>query len=367
MVRPIDPLSVMRRRDSVHGAKIRITADKDDSAEPQLEVRSAVPMGKTDGMKRFSVDETGQVQLFDASGNQLFKLNNAGNVEQQLRVVKTDPTDLTPLLYLADSAGNIRALFDHNGYPGGRRASFNEEWLGPNSTAVSGNPVSTSQAVGAMAQYGLSRWGFNSTSSGQFWADVSFNNFNFYSAPAASAYLDPTTTNAGKAELYTNSILQPQTFLTLVMEWEMGISVVGANSQTIVAGLFTTSSITGATQGLFFKKASTDTNWQAHAGNGGGNANTDMTVAPVAYTLQRFRLEYHGSASPIGVAAGSAVAKFWVNETLKSVTANLPPAGATSLRFGFGILNSAGLGGLQPMVVGPFSATWNRMLTPPAL
>lgn len=268
----------------------------------------------------------------------------------------------TPQAQWKDSAGNVRYLIDHNGYPAGRRTEFREGWFGgafnyATAGIVPGLPLW--QVYAANAPTGFS--------TGPIFGGISY--------PSSMAQIDPAQANAGKLAISTGAGLVLQTYSAFIMEWEAALNTVGANNQTFFVGIgaeATGSDPMVATSALAFRKTSAQTNWQAYTGSGTAQTSTDTGVAPVANTLQRFRIAYYGSATPIGIAQGSAVALFWINEALvAAVTATLPTAGGTAARdelcFGLGALNTAGLGAAQPMVVSPLYATWNRALSLAAL
>lgn len=96
----------------------------------------------------------------------------------------------------------------------------------------------------------------------------------------------------------------------------------------------------------------TDTSLHCLAGDGGGNSdNQDSGVVPVAvaatsgYTAMR--LEYFGISTPVGVAAGSAVARFYVDGVLvQTLTGTAVPSGGSGLA-PFAHVRYDGAGGVQ--------------------
>jgi hypothetical protein len=250
----------------------------------------------------------------------------------------------------------LRALFDHNGYPAGRRSEFRENWA---------QTVTNLTANGLIAS--LPNWSL--TASGSPTGLSTAVNFSGFAAlPAAHAQLDPGTANNNRLSIGTGQLLYSDSYISLTCEWEAALTSGGANNQAILMGLASGNNILGGGSGLYIQKGSTDTNWivQTLAG-GASNANTG--IPPVAGALQRFRIEYHGSATPIGIANGNvAVAIFFVNETPTLINTNVPSGvNSTSFNLSFGVLNQAGLGGAQPIIISPVLVTWNRQLSIAAL
>lgn len=86
---------------------------------------------------------------------------------------------------------------------------------------------------------------------------------------------------------------------------------------------------------LMLRKLSGDTNWQFLVGTGSAGSTTDTGVPPVVNTAQFFRLEFHGAATPLGVAnSGAAVARAYIDGTLvATITSNVPTGGGLGLVF----------------------------------
>jgi hypothetical protein len=80
----------------------------------------------------------------------------------------------------------------------------------------------------------------------------------------------------------------------------------------------------------YFEITSANTNWQAVTVAAGVSTKTDTGIAPVANTAQRFRAEYHGSASPYG----AATVLFFINDTLVATnTTNVPVSQVLGISF----------------------------------
>jgi hypothetical protein len=218
----------------------------------------------------------------------------------------------TPLAQWRDAGGNGRALVDHNGYFGGRRFEFREDWI-----ASIGTVSATATPV-----VNLQRWSA-SISSGATLAIAEPT-----VAPSPSTLAIPTaslTTTATSGSTVTlnsaNRIVVVQSYSSIVWECDVYItSVLGTwafqcglnfNNNDYVLLTFGSSSPTVLCQARAATFAAPD-------------VNSLVTVASLVGTLARLRLEIHGASSPYGTPAR---AFYFINDALVgSIASNISTA-----------------------------------------
>jgi hypothetical protein len=154
--------------------------------------------------------------------------------------------------------------------------------------------------------------------------------------------------------------------IALEMEWRSYLTAVGANELNVFLGFHSAPDESAnadahATHALLtFRKLSADTNWQARAGNASAGATTDTGVAPVANTWQRFKIRYYGLDTPTGIAAGGALARWYIDDVLvaEHITTAVP-AGAQDLGWVLRFNSTAtGPAADSDLVVGPVRLRW---------
>lgn len=265
----------------------------------------------------------------------------------------TPPVGDTPQARFYDTAGNLRWLVDHNGFPMGRRSEVREEWIHNIGTvAATATPIVPMQ-----------RWSTTFTGAGGALT---------LTAPSSSYPANaPTIITTGGAcgiFLYTAAPLihTGNTFLSTVVEWEAGSPTnvsSGTHSETIWMGLTDNPAAPASSNNYcWFSCTNGQVNWQCANANGGAVTTVDSTVSESVFTSpgQRMRIELHGSASPY---AGKA--RFFINEALVQTSAtNLPASAALSFMVG-----SSGAASSVPVTlrIGPVLATWPRQLSLAAL
>jgi hypothetical protein len=300
--------------------------------------------------------------------------------------VNPTATEFGPTLRFLDASGNVRGLFDHNGYPTGRRTELREEWVGGTSTS----------AVNIASITSINCW----TGGGVSWAGGS-NHTNVITAGNAqivhtaassdatlgSGYLDllnDTHNGAGDCSWVTSVF--PVVYITdnivLVAEWEAYTSFSAGINEIVSVGFFSnaglgsnlpanTTSSSGARGWAIFQSdnRSAAGAWSSRFGNDLASVDTASGLSPVANTYNRFRIELHGKSTALGVALGatSVVGVFYINETqvYRNFVASNFPAG--SLFFAWSIYNWAGVASQQTMRMGPILITYSRMLSVPNL
>lgn len=185
------------------------------------------------------------------------------------------------------------------------------------------------------------------------------------SEPSIYMYLD----NESGTDLYLVNDLDN---VSVSMEWMVYLSEFGGDHDVFMglhgapfAHAGTNFDDATANDFVMFRykpQTSGDTTWRAVSGDNTTLTNTDTTVAPVADTWQTFRIEYHGSATPRGIANSNIpVAEFWIDGVTRAThTANLPTGGV-----GLGPLighEGSGTPANLDMGVGPVWFRWAPVL-----
>lgn len=211
------------------------------------------------------------------------------------------------------SGGKVQSTIDHNGFAGGQVIQVASNWdvtgVAIGTAFDSGRWNTFQSGTGNSLGIGTALLGNVVAIGGVQW----HGRYLALQLPATSGnYLNMQTTSA-PADF-------GDTTLSFVIEWTAGTGTSPTNL-TYIMGLGEGS--TGSAPSTYgyrawFKKATTDTNWQLqYQFNGGTLLSTDSGVAGfLSGGLGRFRIEMHGSATPLGIAAGHGVAMFFINEVL---------------------------------------------------
>lgn len=263
-------------------------------------------------------------------------------------VMKGDGVDATsaPQMQWVDQDDRTRMFVSPSGLPGGRffRESVNFAPIGASvGTGVSDQPVA-----------GVKMSGTTGTSVG---ADV-------VEASAGSAFrpvsavrlrvLDAATTQGVRVHTGgtgTQAIVGGDLDDQLIeMEWDAYMTAVGSSGVDVLMGLNNDPDSVAIDNevnnpSFVFRKRESDTNWQASVGDSIGTTVVDTGVPPVADTLQRFRMEYHGVNTPVGVDNASATVRWFIDGTKVAETAdgNVPTAAQSN--FGIQLFTLAANGG----------------------
>jgi hypothetical protein len=228
----------------------------------------------------------------------------------------TSATGVTPLVKYRNAAGNFRTGIDHTGYPTGHIYTLNEFW------PISLSSINTPQNITSTGTWGLAV--------GNSAGNNSINTQNGSAVYPSQSIQITVGTNASDSVNLNHAGIFHTTFTESVFEFDLYLNVVGANNVTLDVGLTLNSLFNGANHGYYFEKTSANTNWQAVTVAAGVSTKTDTGIAPVANTAQRFRAEYHGSASPYG----AATVLFFINDTLVATnTTNVPVSQVLGISF----------------------------------
>lgn len=239
---------------------------------------------------------------------------------------RTSLTDSTPVLAFTDPAGNVRSYFDSSGLLMGEAIYHQWSWTNSFTPASTANDVieGTNDMLRGTTDANCSIATGNTTS-----PDLNF-------APLELTVDDAATTEA--VRLFPVWEWNDLANLEASCEFRMHMDAIGANGVDVQMGFHSASSsataIDPTTQEYaMFSKESTDTNWRARvassAAETGGTDNIDTTVPPIASTYQTFKVEYHGESTPVGVDAGFAVARFFIDgaEVAEIAHARVPNGG----------------------------------------
>lgn len=252
-----------------------------------------------------------------------------------------------------DSAGNIRHLIDHNGFPMGRRSEITQEWWASDSDGAPASIASVPLALDG----GAAGWVIDGDADGDWTNDTD--------ATIASRKIGIVTSGTNAKKNY----IRPRSFafktaanVVFVAEWEHYTDALGVTAATKVMGLFDSFTDPSASTNKLIFKAAASAHWFCYT----NSANADSGFAVTSAGWQKVRLEYHGAATALGVINGGPVALFFINDGLVSIqTAGVVAAGV-GLTLGFGHESTSANAGYS-FWVSPVRMTWNRFLSLPSL
>jgi hypothetical protein len=228
----------------------------------------------------------------------------------------TSATGVTPIVQYRNAAGNFRTGIDHTGYPTGHILTFSEFWPVSLSTTNSSTSFASNGtwtlAVGNAA-------GSNAINTQTGSATYPINSIQVTVGTNASDQV-----NVNHLGSYHSASTES------VCEFDLFMDTIGANNVTLDIGMTLFTLFNGSNHGYYFEKTSANTNWQAVTISAGTSTKTDTGVPPVSNTPQRFRMEYHGSASPYG----AATVLFFINDVLVATsTTNVTVNQSLSISF----------------------------------
>lgn len=243
---------------------------------------------------------------------------------------------LTPPLVLTDTGSASRSFFSRNGYLMSRVSERIEDW----SCIIATNPVAAAELVGTPL-----RAAWNGTVALFTNTYAAFTN-NCWNGPGAEFSIGTTNANAlciGTANALGPDPTNAAANFVSELQWSWSMSAVGANNQLVNAGFYNFASSLPVADAVMFRKDSTDTNWQCVLRAGSADTVVNSGVAPSANQGQRFKIELHGKASPLGTLATAAVALFFIDDQLvAAMTTGMP---VNFLGVAFGVQNTALSGG----------------------
>lgn len=265
-------------------------------------------------------------------------------------------------LVITDSNNVVRAGYDAMGLPIGASYNYTETWPEYFNRATQGNANA--------------RWKILAPVLGNVIAPTAQRTGpNNAVVPYTNAYLDIGTKATDNASWWLvfgqTGGADPQILFTenadplaygFAMEWVFNLAVAGTNHVTVDMGLDDVANADGApyvTNGQYLQfRLASNGNLFAVSGTGAAETATDTTIKPAVNTNHRLRIEYFGSASPVGAKK----ARYYVDGVLRAThTGAALPAGA-SLRPVFGGFQTGPKVGFTSEVVQVSPVRWGLVL-----
>jgi hypothetical protein len=223
----------------------------------------------------------------------------------------------TPLASWKDAAGRNRSLISHNGFAGGQ--VIQDATLWNNNVNDGGKWQNFQNGTGNTAAV--------ATASVQFGLGASWHGRYLNLAVPAT----PSTNWVNAQTVYPVADFG-DTSLVFELEWMAG-TFFGSGGITSIMGLgFGTTTVAPTAWGYrgWFKAGPGDANWQLQYQYNGGTLNTVDSGIPymAGGAASRFKIEWHGSATPTGIAFGSGVVLYFIDGKLagaRAVSAGTQP------------------------------------------
>jgi hypothetical protein len=298
--------------------------------------------------------------LYSASKSIIgLKIDGVGNLAgpaspAQLDVRQSVLSDAAIGLF-RDQLGNVRTVFDHNGYPAGRRSEYRENW---------DFVASVSSAITLGSFFG--RWNCSNTAAGRNTIQTSPSGGTGYGGGAVLQMLFNAAVSSDRSIVYGQyPWIGPQTYTSLVMEFECSIGVAPANTN-IFFGLTDMNNGAGTAPansspwiGLA-GRSSIAPNWQMIHGDGTTLVYTDLgiAIAPTISTFIRVRIELHGTGSPFGACARLFFNDVQVGGNMTTAIPTFANLGGVGLTPQFGMVASGASN--ANATVGAVYLTYNR-------
>lgn len=282
-----------------------------------------------DNLPAISAQDMNDLQKY-VSGDYSQTISKVGTVIDGVGNNSYVQTTKSPLLIAGPSSGP-RWWIERNGYPAGHFVQYVEDWGWAQGASLNSNQTPINGTLGVNTRWGV-----------QFGNAAGSNVLGYSGNPSASYPLPTMNLTPGtNASDYVRLIMGQTgnifsaTYVDAVLEFDFMMSNAASGNNVnfqlgfvfgnVTAGLFNASN-----SGMWFQKLSADTNWSVQTANASSFTNPSTGVAPVASTMQRFRVEYHGSATRFG----AATVVFFINETLVNTVTTTVPA-ATTLGISF--------------------------------
>lgn len=245
-------------------------------------------------------------------------------------------TDNTPVLATTDRAGRERHYLGPEGYWMGPAIQETHRW-GPVdvaatvSTGGSVSPLGMKAVVDANTSISIISGLSGSVTSGE-------PSLSLAATTLASNQRAMVLSEYGGGTPGGNQPVSDLDNNVVVMEHRSYVSSATLTGIEYYSGIHNFASFGATTLALatnrfaYFLGATGSANWRCYVANGSSTSNVDSGVAIVADQMYTFLLELHGANSPVGVDAGGAVARFFIDgaEVAEITTANVP-SGLSSL------------------------------------
>ncbi len=263
---------------------------------------------------------------------------------------------LQPQLVHLDSAGNVRGVVDHNGYPTSRNSEFHDEWHYPTQAKIGFPTDGTAHNLAILG----SRWNGITTQATASGAGIADPTAAF---PARQLFLSGFGDVAvGGTAIYSAGPILPMSaaFLSVVFFWEMFANAGGDQNSQWFCGLGNrpnAQDIPGTASAIGFFRQKTDLNWQALTCRRPGGAEiTNTNVVIDASTLQ-CKVWVTGPGLP-----GGPRVRFYLNDNLVATQGTFYPTDVLSWINQINCVQN-GINNTGQFNVGPIRMIWNRQLS----
>lgn len=281
-----------------------------------------------------------------------------------------------PVTQWTDADGRVRSFVDANGLRGGLCPSQWFDWGPLDSTSFAGPTTGGVIVPGA-------------NNAAKVGCDVDTNcDVNIESgsaiprAPFIKTVLATGTTTDEQVSVYTgqgavSNAIVLDADVTCVLEFPAALRTVGASQGFnaymglafhfhLTNGNDDFNDAAGLDTYVNFRYEDADTTWIAAVSDGGGSeSSVDTMVSPTADVYQIFRIEFHGSNTPRGVANSNApVALFFIDGAkVAEITSNVPEGNTENVAWGWR-LDTDGItpGAARRLCVGPTYWAYNYYL-----
>lgn len=271
--------------------------------------------------------------------------------------VTANATNTNALAKFKDNNGNLRAGYDTQGLPSLGSYHYKAEDFSGVSTSYTTSGFVGNTGWSALVSGGGLGVKYLANTGGA--SDTT-------SSIGGGAYCDPSSTGGGTVFFFYagDYMIQNNTSHVAVWEWSTMFPAQTNNVQSFM-GIYSSNQFAHP-QGFGFWWTGTG-NWQWFTDNGTTRTINALTVptAPTANRFQRFRIEFYGLATPVGVAAGNVnVVKLYINGTLvqafSGTNVYINPTGQV-----FGIGNNCLTTAGAPYLVVAAHSQWYTTVTSP--
>lgn len=248
------------------------------------------------------------------------------------RHTRQDLTDRSPLQSFEDAEHNTVSFFDRNGLPGG--LAFHDQAVFYENEGSLTSGVASNKEVAQNVEMDIEA---------NMQAGTQINTGLTDAFPGICAVLRRQSGASGSNNIYvrTKGATGKQTIVggledkVVVFECLLAMDTVGAsNGQDVYLGLHDDPEAGGETSGdkfAIFRKLDADTNWQCRSADGTTLAGAvDSGTPPVVDTFQHFRIELHGTNTPVGVDNSNRTCLFFIDGTLEATITGSGVPGAAS-------------------------------------
>ena len=231
---------------------------------------------------------------------------------------------------------------DHNGFPmGGRITVLDENWVWGDQS-----PAESFALDGAFINGNKWRIWTTVPASGKYSVDVDY----FLGCPAFTLYSSVTmghqqSVNTSQPVVIGPGGMSSRTGVTIVAEWELALERI--QNQVWLVGFFDNSSDPGiSTNAKLWVSTQNGGNWKfsvlGHADVDTGVAPSVTTGGPPTYFVStRFRIEAHGSSTPIGIAnGGTNTCLCFIDDVLRATVLSSPFNSSGLAYFGMEVFNN---------------------------